>query len=271
MSEVKTNTPLSTRTVLNRADLPLWQVFASPPPCPPRATSNFQIQVISPATGERKFAPAIAPQRLLSSLQRCQMSGGDAGCGPAACTADEQRWYADLVVQCMAPKQSRAAINVPRVLGQLESMPLDECVQMRGKATLQGRLEDSDHLLWSHDRHGRWFANIDGQSGTEIVWLGRKLARLRHGRAPVASGLKASHNCGHKGCVRWQHVRFQSRREDVLDREHHELHPGVLRPELRALFVPYPEVLTPNQPARYRSPATSVDLPRPQMSSVDLV
>ena len=254
MSEVKTNIPLSISTVLNRANLPLWQVFSSPP------QSNLQLPDFKSSAGGN-FAPAIAPQRLLSSLQRCQMSGGDACCSPAAWTADEQRWYADLVVQCTAPKQSRAAINVPRVLGQLESMPLDECVQMRGKATLQGRLEDSDHVLWSHDRHGRWVAKIDGQRGTQTLWLGRKLARLRHGRAPVASGLKASHNCGHKGCVRWQHLRFQSSREDVLDREHHELHPGVLRPELRALFVPYPEVLTPNQSARYRSPATSVDLP----------
>ena len=180
------------------------------------------------------------------------MNRGDEGCNPAAWTADEQRWYADLVVQCTAPKQSRAAINVSSVLAQLEAMPLDQCVLMRGKRTLDGRLEDSDHLLWSHDRHGRWFAKINGQT----VWLGRKLARLRHGRAAVPSELKASHNCGQKGCVRWQHVRFQSRREDVLDREHHELHPGVLRPELRALFAPYPEVLTRNQPARYRSPAT---------------
>lgn len=198
------------------------------------------------------------------------MSGGDAACGPAAWAAEDQRWYADLVVQCMAPKQSRAAINVPAVVDRLAAMPLDQCVHMRGKRTLEGRLEDSHHVMWSHDRHGRWFAKIDGQT----VWLGRKLARLRHGRAPVPSDLKASlasHNCGHKDCVRWQHIRFQSRSEDVLDREHHELHPGVLRPELRALLVHEPELLTPNQPARYRSPATSVDLPRPEMSSVDLV
>ena len=234
---------------------------------PLMATSYFEISSHQPATSERNFALTIVPQRLLSSLQRCQMSGGDAGCGPAAWTAADQRWYADLVVQCTAPKQSRAAIDVPRVLGQLESMPLDECVLMRGNATLQGRCKDSADLLWSHDRYGRWFAKSNGKT----VWLGRKLARLRHGRARVPSELKASHLCGHKGCVRWQHVRFQSKCEDVLDREHHELHPGVLRPEMRALFVPYPEVHTPNQPARYRSPATSVDLPRPQMSSVDLV
>ena len=267
MSEVKTNIPLSTSTVLNRAHLPLWQVFASPPPCPPRATSNFQMTSHQPATGDRNFAPAIDPQRLLSSLWRCQMSGDDEGCGPAAWTAKEQRWYAELLVQCMAPKQSRADINVPRVLGQLAAMPLDECVQMRGKASLQGRFKDSADLLWSHDRHGRWFAKINGKT----VWLGRKLARLRHGGAPIPSDLKASHNCGHKGCVRWQHVRFQSKREDVLDREHHELYPGDLRQELRSLFVHESQLLTPNQPARYRSQTTSFDLPIPQMISVDLV
>ena len=41
ISEVKTNPPLSTDTVLNRADLPLWQVFASPPHGPPQ--SNLQL------------------------------------------------------------------------------------------------------------------------------------------------------------------------------------------------------------------------------------
>ena len=132
------------------------------------------------------------------------MSGGDAGCGPAAWTAKEQRWYAELLVQCMAPKQSRATVDVPRVLGQLAAMPLDECVLMRGKATLQGRFKDSDRVLWSHDRHGRWFAKIKGQK----VWLGRKLAALRYGRAPIPSDLKACHNCGNCDCVRWQHVRF---------------------------------------------------------------
>ena len=56
------------------------------------------------------------------------MSGDDAGFGPAAWTAEDQRWYADLVVWCRAPngpKQSRAAIDVPAVLHQLAAMPLD--------------------------------------------------------------------------------------------------------------------------------------------------
>ena len=223
------------------------------------------------ATVERNHAPMAAPQRLSSSPPRCLMSGGDGGCGPATWTADEQRWYAELVVQCMAPKQSRAAINVPTVVGQLGAMPLDECIHMRGNATLDGRFKDSADVMWSHDRYGRWFAKVNGQT----VWLGCKIARLRYGRAHVPCDLKASHNCGHKDCVRWQHIRFQTKREDVLDREHHELYPGVLRLELRALLEREPELITPmitpNQPARYRSPATSFDLPRPQMSSGDLV
>ena len=185
------------------------------------------------------------------------MTTPDAGRGPAAWAVEEQRWYADMVVHSTAPKQHRRANDTSTILEQLEAKPVNQCVLMRGKATLQGRFKDSAHVMWSHDRHGRWFAKINGQT----VWLGCKLARLRHGRAPVPSDLKASHLCGHKGCVRWQHLRFQSKREDVLDREHHELQPGLLRPELRALLVPYPEVLTPNQPARYRSPATSIDLP----------
>ena len=37
MSEVKTNPPLPTDTVANRADLPFWQVFASAPHAPPQS------------------------------------------------------------------------------------------------------------------------------------------------------------------------------------------------------------------------------------------
>ena len=40
------------------------------------------------------------------------MSGGDAGYAPAAWTAEDQRWYADLVVHSMAPKKSRTANDV---------------------------------------------------------------------------------------------------------------------------------------------------------------
>ena len=100
--------------------------------CTKKGISNFPMTSHQPATVERKFAPVVVSHRLLSSLQRCQMRGGDAGRGPAAWTAKNQRWYADLMVQCMEPKRSRAAINVPAVLGQLAAMPLDECVHMRG-------------------------------------------------------------------------------------------------------------------------------------------
>ena len=192
------------------------------------------------------------------------MTPADANIGPAAWTAEDQRWYADLVMQCMQPNQSRAAINVPAVLRQLDEMPLDRCLKMRGRVTLDGRLEDSAHILWSHDRFGRWFANINGQK----VWLRRKLAGLRKGMRHgdvhsqhVPSTLKGSHNCGNCDCIRWQHVRFQSKSEDVLDREHHKRFGRVLRPELRAVFVQDPQLLTPNQPARFRSPAISIDIP----------
>ena len=202
------------------------------------------------------------------------MTPADADIGPAAWTAEDQRWYADLVMQCMQPNQSRAAINVPAVLRQLDEMPLDRCLKMRGRVTLEGRLKDIDGLLWSPGDSGRWFANFNGKK----VWLGRKLAGLRRGLRHgdvqgqhVPSTLKGSHNCGHCDCIRWQHVRYQPKSEDVLDREHHKRFGRVLRPELQAVFVRDPQLLTPNQPARYRSPATSVDLPRPQMSSVDLV
>ena len=204
------------------------------------------------------------------------MTTGDAGCGPATWTAEDQRWYADFVVHCMAPKKGRAAVDVPTAVHNVDAMPLDECVHMRGKATLDGRFEDSAGVLWSHDRFGRWFAKIDG----EKVWLGRKLAGLRRGlpqgRGHVDSSLTASHNCGNCGCIRWQHNRFQTRSEDVLDREHHQRHGNVLRPEIRALFARESQLLTPNQPAEIsisrdlqRSPMTSFELERSRVTSCE--
>ena len=192
--------------------------------------------------------------------------------------------------------QPRSAL-VRRTCGAVHSSKQEPCCHRcaRGPApsgchALEGMLahawkcdygrqfEDSNHVLWSHDRHGRWFANINGQK----VWLGRKLAGLRHGlrhgRGHVASNLKASHNCGHCDCVRWQHNRFQSRSEDVLDREYHQRHGNVLRPELRALFACDPQLLTPNQPAQIaisrdlsQSPMTSVELERSRVTSCELV
>lgn len=152
---------------------------------------------------------------------------------PAAWGAADQRWYAEMVVQCMGTGESHDAIDVPTVLAQVAAMPVDECLHMCGDAGLDNRFEDSAHTLWSHDRHGRWFANLNGQK----QWLGPKLAALCYGPVHVPSELKASHICGHCDCIRWQHIRFQSRREDVLDREHHQLNGNVIRPELRALLV----------------------------------
>ena len=266
MSEIKANTPPPLDTVLNGVDLPTWQVFAKDP----KKENQTSRPSHQPATVERNLVPAVVPNRLLSSPQRCQMSGGDEGRGPAAWTAKKQRWYADLVVQCMAPKKSRAAINfnVPAVLGQLDEMPLDACVLMRGKRTLDGRCKDSAQVMWSHDRHGRWFARIDG----EMVWLGRKLARLRYGRAHIPSELEASHNCGNCDCTRWQHVRFQPRSEDVLDREHHQRYPNTLRAEVRALLV-HPIAPTPPQgtnTSKASEKPISRDLPRALVISRDL-
>jgi hypothetical protein len=51
----------------------------------------------------------------------------------------------------------------------------------------------------------------------------------------------------------------------VRDREYHQLYPGVLRPELRALLEHHADATcpqpTPQRPVRYRSPATSRDIP----------
>ena len=76
MSEVKTNPPLPTDTVPNRADLPFWQVFASAPHAPPRATSNFQIssqQLAQFRARHRPPAPAVDTLVLPDDHSRCRL------------------------------------------------------------------------------------------------------------------------------------------------------------------------------------------------------
>ena len=178
---------------------------------------------------------------------------------PAAWTAAEIAWYADIIAHCQGRSRESAAVST--VL-ELDEKPLDECLLMLGDAALDGRLEDSASQLWSHDRYGRWFAKVDGK----MVWLQAKLGELRYRRAPRRAQNFAdkdrgfaevvSHICGNCSCIRLQHIRYQSKSEDCRDRAHHRAHGGGLRAGTRAL-------LTANPPD---SSADSADSPKREIS-----
>ena len=188
------------------------------------------------------------------------MSVADVSFDPAAWSAEDQRWYADLVMHCMGMEARDSAPDVLTVLAQLAALPLDQCLHMRGEAFLDGRHRDRAGWLWSHSGEGRWFSNHTGKK----LWLGRKIAGLRHGCSPLPKELQASHLCGNCDCIRWHHVRGQSKQQDVLDRVHHQRHGNVLRPEVRAQgaqsSVSADSQETPHRPVSYRSPATSRDV-----------
>ena len=193
-------------------------------------------------TRHRALAPPLA-------LPLTLMIGGDAQLMPAAWEAPELQWYADFVAHCQG--QSRDPPDVSAVL-RLDAAPLDECLFMHGTDDLDGRFEDSASLLWSHDRHGRWFAKVERQT----VWLQAKLAQLRYRRAPRRAHNQqnferdsievVSHICGNCDCIRLQHIRYQSKSEDARDRAHHRAHGSSIRPDLLAQLTPKCPPADPN-------------------------
>ena len=160
---------------------------------------------------------------------------------PAAWRAAELQWYGDMVAHCSG--QSRDAPAMSAVL-ELDALPLEECVLMRGEDHLDGRFEDSASQLWSHDRHGRWFAKVQRRT----VWLQARLAQLRYRRAPRCAPKQrapkralnevVSHICGNCGCIRLQHIRYQSKSDDARDRAHHRAHGCGIRPDVLARIAP---------------------------------
>ena len=180
------------------------------------------------------------------------MSAGDAQPGPAAMSAAEQRWYADFVMHCM---EATDATDAAAVLASLDKRPFNECLHMRGDADLDGRYEDSAHQLWSHDRYGRWFTT----EGRKIVWLQRRLARLRYRREPHADEV-VSHICGNCGCIRLQHLKYQSRGEDKRDSQHHRSFGSGL---IRSVHLPpneEPPTAGPTPPTSHRPRSAEIEL-----------
>ena len=230
-------------------------------------------------SNQLSFSPPLAIAAAITRFYRCPdassltpsvilMIGGDEQVMPAAWTASELQWYADFVVHCSGQRSDAPAVSA--VL-ELDALPLEECLFMRGDAELDGRFEDSASQLWSQDRHGRWFAKINRR----MVWLQCKLAQLRYRRAPrrvpKQRGPKrvinevVSHICGNCNCIRLQHIRYQSKSDDARDRAHHRAHGCGIRPDVLARIAPKPLQTNPDStdfPEREMTPRSISRAPR---------
>ena len=177
-----------------------------------------------------------------------------------AWSAADKHWYADLVAHCQgswcAPEEAHA------VLAALNQRPREECLLMT-RMDVDGRYEDTAGQVWADDAKGRWSSQISGKK----VFLHHVIAELQ----PTCSrgeGDVGSHLCGFCNCVRLEHIGFQPKGEDIRDMRHHgKRKRGEIRSDSRVLaglessLTPArPPLLTPDPPARYRSPATSSHL-----------
>ena len=143
--------------------------------------------------------------------------------------AEDRRWYLDLVAQadgdfCMGD-------GVTSVLHRYDSLPWDQCIILKGDGQI--RYTDTRDALWSDDQRGRWF-----ETRTKpLRWLHIQIGQLCYGGVRCAKGEVVSHICGNCNCIRADHIVYQSRRADTLDRAHHKrFRPGCIRGEHDPIF-----------------------------------
>ena len=146
----------------------------------------------------------------------------------SAWTAEERRWYLDLVAR--ADDHFHRVGEGASALERYEAMPWETCIILAGNG--ETRVSDINEALWSDDRHGRWFKS----RSKPLAWLHQTIGRLgRAAHLPVEKGEVASHICGCCSCIRAEHIVYQSVREDRLDRDYHHkaVGAGKIRPEHR--------------------------------------
>lgn len=133
----------------------------------------------------------------------------------AAWPIEKRDWYLNLVAQ--ADDSFGTVDDVSTCLERYNSLSFDRCIFLAGNG--QRRVVDINGALWSDDRRGRW--NLSRSKPLE--WLHQHIARLaRLDNHPVGKGEVASHICGFCNCIRAEHIKFQSKSEDILDMRHHE-------------------------------------------------
>ena len=153
----------------------------------------------------------------------------------AALDAADALWYGDLVAHC-GGGSCGSANDATTALEALNTIPWTQCLRLLGDQSEACKYEDSRQQTWADDRKGRWSAQIDGTK----AFLHHQVAELQpqpHSRSRQ-DGDVVSHICGQCDCIRWEHIRFQPKSDDIKDRRHHLKHgAGRIRPEL-LLCVP---------------------------------
>lgn len=89
---------------------------------------------------------------------------------------------------------------------------------MVGDESLDGQYIDLAQQKWTADRKGRWSAQIAGKK----EYLHHHVLNLQPNRPRLSDDDVVSHICGNCDCVRLEHLRIQSKREDTLDNAHHK-------------------------------------------------
>ena len=130
-------------------------------------------------------------------------------------SAEEERWYAYLVAQCVGGRAADVAPSA--LLARLNTIPWTECCQMVGNASEDGSYTDTAQTRWTDDRKRRWHA----KTGAKKEYLHHRIVQLQPNR-PRSGTDVVSHICGRCDCVRLEHIRYQSKREDTLDRAYHK-------------------------------------------------
>ena len=133
----------------------------------------------------------------------------------AAWPAAERDWYLNLVAQ--ADGDFGTVDEPSTALQRYEALPFDRCIILAGNR--QDRVLDTNGALWSDDSNGRWFESRP----KPLVWLHQRIGWLARGDEQlVEEGWVASHICGFCNCIRAEHIKYQSVREDRLDRAYHK-------------------------------------------------
>ena len=146
----------------------------------------------------------------------------------AAWPAEERDWYLNLVAQ--ADGTFGTVDELSTCLERHNSLSFDRCIFLAGNG--HTRVVDINGDLWSDDRRGRW----NSSRSKPLQWLHQRIARLaRLDDQPVGKGEVASHICGYCYCIRAEHIKFQSKSEDILDMRHHN---AVGAGSIRSVHVP---------------------------------
>ena len=142
------------------------------------------------------------------------MSGAAGRRAVSSWAAEDRLWYLDMVAH--ADGGFCTADTLPTALHRYDSLQWDQCILLEGDGYKQ--ILDARGALWSDDKLGRWFET----RSKPMVRLHQVIGQLCYGGRRAADGDVVSHICGNCNCIRAEHIIYQSKREDLLDKAYHK-------------------------------------------------